>query len=248
MQRIDRPEAMDRPDADPEELAHGLDCLAQINGWLGGWWSVRQVLSRGLPRSTREGALLLDVGTGAGDIARRVARRWRKQRLRIVALDRHPVTLSYARRHAGGGTASPVEKHPGPAPPGPVMGFVQGDALRLPFRSDSLDVALCSLTLHHFAEEEAVRVLSELKRVARRAVVVTDLRRSGSAWLLIWLLTRLVWRSRIVRSDGPASVLRAYTPGELRGLAGRAGLRGARILRQPFFRMALLYVKTHDGA
>ena len=84
-------------------------------------------------------------------------------------------------------------------------------------------------------------LLRELKRVARRAVVVTDLRRSRLAWVLIWLLTRVIWRSRIVRHDGPVSVGRAYTPREIAALARQAGLDGATVLRQPLFRMAVIY-------
>src|SRR5439155_16742204 len=138
-------------------------------------------------------------------VARHIKRRWsRRAGVWIAALDVHPVTLAYARRHADGGAS---------------MQFVRGDALALPFRSQSFDVALCSLALHHFGEADAVQLLSEMKRVARAAVVVTDLRRSWVAWASIWLLTRLVWRNRIVRHDGPVSVRRAYTPAELTALA-----------------------------
>ena len=117
---------------------------------------------------------------------------------------------------------------------------MRADATTLPFLSAAFDVALCSLTLHHFSESEAARVLSEMDRVTRKAVIVTDLRRSRLAWLLILLLTRLLWRGRIVRHDGPISVRRAYTPAELRKLAERAGLHAAWVFPQPFFRMALV--------
>jgi ubiquinone/menaquinone biosynthesis C-methylase UbiE len=225
MQRLDQPEEMDRPDVDPGELGASLDDLARINVWLGGWWSVRSALAKALPPKAWRHAILLDVATGGGDIARRVARARRAADVRVIALDLHPVTLAYARQRSGAST----------------LRFVQGDALALPLRTGCVDLALCSLAAHHFSEPDAVRLLSELRRVSRGAVVVTDLRRSAVAWLLIRLLTGLVWRSRIVRHDGPVSVRRAYTPAELASLAERAGLRGARVFRQPLYRMALVY-------
>jgi SAM-dependent methyltransferase len=226
MKRLDQPEEMDQPDVDAAELFAGLEQLAGINSWLGGWWSVRRALAVALPREAWEQAVILDVATGGGDIARSIAHSCRRQGVRIVALDLHPVTLEYARRRTGSECA---------------VQFLRADGRALPLRSASVDVALCSLALHHFSEADAVRILGEMRRVARRAVVVTDLRRSGVAWLLIRLLTRLVWRSRIVRHDGPVSVRRAFTPGELAALAERAGLCGARVLRQPLYRMALVY-------
>jgi SAM-dependent methyltransferase len=232
MRRFDQPEEMDRPDVDPAELARGLEQLAGINAWLGGWWSVRHALGRVVPVTDWKEILLLDVGTGGGDLARRISRRYRRQGVRIVALDIHPVTLKYARGQSGAEHAT---------------WFLQGDARALPLRSASVDVALCALSLHHFREPDAVLVLSEMKRVARRAVVVADLRRSGVAWVLIRVLTRLVWRNRIVRHDGPVSVRRAFTVGEMAGLARRAELRGARVVRQPLYRMALVYrTDGHD--
>jgi SAM-dependent methyltransferase len=226
MKRRDTPEEMDRPDVDGVELFRGLDQLAGINLWLGGWWSVRQALAAAMPREAWQRAVILDVAAGGGDIARRVARAYRRKHIRLLTLDLHPVTLEYARRRTADGSA---------------VHFLRGDGRALPLRAGSVDVALCSLALHHFSESDAVRVLAEMQRVARRAVVVTDLRRSGVAWLLIRLLTRLIWRSGIVRHDGPVSVRRAFTPGELAALAERAGLPGARVLRQPLYRMALVY-------
>jgi hypothetical protein len=94
--------------------------------------------------------------------------------------------------------------------------------------------------LHHFSEEDAVRLLREMGRVTRQALIVNDLRRSPTALVLIWLITRFV-RSRMTRYDGPLSVRRAFTLEEMRRLAHAAGLHGARVTPQPFFRQALVY-------
>jgi hypothetical protein len=46
------------------------------------------------------------------------------------------------------------------------------------------------------------------------------------------------------RHDGPLSVLRAYTPGEIRGLCAGAGVRGVRVRRYgPLMRQCAVQVK-----
>jgi hypothetical protein len=227
MQRINRTELMDWA-SDPTELAGDLYNLERINRFLGGRSLVRRQLDRVLARGKVAGPLrLLDVATGGADLPRDVALRFRKRGLRatILAIDFNPVTLACARERSRAF---------------PEMRFVRCDARRLPLRAASVDVALCSLLLHHFDEEDAVRVLREMARVTRRALIVNDLRRSPTAFVLIWLITRFV-RSRMTRYDGPLSVRRAFTPAELRGLAAAAGLHGARVLPQPFYRQALVY-------
>jgi SAM-dependent methyltransferase len=96
--------------------------------------------------------------------------------------------------------------------------------LQLPFADNSVDLAMCSLTLHHFAPEPAVALLRELQRVARHGVIVNDIVRSWPGLLGAWLLGRLVSRNRLTRHDGLVSVRRAYTPAELHVLAQQAGL------------------------
>src|SRR5262249_61450111 len=54
-------------------------------------------------------------------------------------------------------------------------------ALELPFRDHSIDLVMCSQILHHFDDDGAGEFLREMHRVARRAVIVSDLRRSWSA-------------------------------------------------------------------
>jgi len=62
-------------------------------------------------------------------------------------------------------------------------------------------------------------------RVARRGIVINDLRRNRLAWLGAWLLSRLVTGNRYTRHDAPLSVRRAYTLAELTSLMAAAGLR-----------------------
>lgn len=101
---------------------------------------------------------------------------------------------------------------------------VVGDGFRLPFRDGSVEVAHCSLLLHHFDEAGAVQIVKELDRVARRLVLIQDLHRH---WVPYWFLpvTKWVlgWHALTV-SDGMASVAAGWKKRELEGVLQQAGV------------------------
>jgi SAM-dependent methyltransferase len=227
-QRATGAELMDQPDQDERDLEVALRDLRAVNRWLGGWRVLRSRMAdelRALPRGEYH---VLDIGTGSGDLAVRLARwaRGRGHRLRVLATDVHPTTLELARRHTAGE---------------PDVEVGRADALALPFPDNAFDFAICSTTLHHFEGGEETRVLSEMSRVAARALIVNDLRRSTAGLLGARLLAATAWRrSRLTRHDGPLSVRRAFTAGELRATAARAGLRDPDVRTHSPFRVSLV--------
>jgi SAM-dependent methyltransferase len=225
--RRDVRESLDIPDQDPRELRLLLGDLQRVNRRYGGVRLVLRHLQQILPPRSNRPLTLLDVAAGGADVTRAVAR-WAADRrlpLRCVALDRHPEVLAAAREQVASGE---------------TLAFVRADALALPFADRSVDVVICGMALHHFTPAEAVRVLREIARVARRGFVVHDLVRSWPLYAAAWIDGRLLARSRLARHDAPASARRAFTVGELRELAAAAGLGAARLVRHPLFRMALV--------
>jgi hypothetical protein len=81
---------------------------------------------------------------------------------------------------------------------------------------------MCSQLLHHFENAEADRLLREMNRVARRAVIVSDLRRSWIAAAGFWLVSFPLRFHRVTRHDGVLSVLRGFTAQELQRLVTTA--------------------------
>ena len=227
----DAEEMLDGPVA-LRDLSRSLADVARLNTLFGGRLiSVAHVtaLLRALPADRT--ATVVDVGTGSGDLPRALVRwaRRRGRRVRVVAIDRDRVVLGVARRLCARF---------------PEISFVQADASALPLGLGAVDVVISALTLHHLEPPAAVRALAEMDRAAREGMVVNDLSRSRAAYGLVWLATRALTTTRESRHDGPLSVLRAYTPAELRGLGARAGLSGLRIRRYPILaRQCLVRVK-----
>jgi 2-polyprenyl-3-methyl-5-hydroxy-6-metoxy-1,4-benzoquinol methylase len=212
---------MDRP-MPLEELARTLGDIARLNGLFGGRWLTLRRLRRLVePIPPNRTLTVLDVGTGGADMPVALARWARRagRRIRVVALDRDPPTLAIARRSA----ARYRE-----------ISFVRGDAAALPVRPQSIDVVISALTLHPMTPVEGARAIAEMDGAAHSGFVVNDLARSRTAYALVWLATRFAATTRASRHDGPMSVRRAYTPGELRALCQVAGASGARVRRYPW--------------
>jgi SAM-dependent methyltransferase len=218
-------ERMDLPGVDPATLEQALRHVALVNRWLG----ARRALLRHIPWGLPPGrSRILDVGTGAADLPIAVAR-WglRSGRpIQIMAVDRHAATLAVARRRTAGI---------------PDVCTARADGLRLPFREGAFDLALLSMTLHHMDGSALVAILEELARVTRGGrVLVAELRRALPHYLGARFLAATVWRGNpITRHDGPLSVLRSFTPPELRDLARQAGLREPVVHRHPLYRLVL---------
>jgi hypothetical protein len=167
---------------------------------------------------------VLDVATGSADIPASIVKWARKQgvQIEVTAVDNNPLAVREAVAYTRGF---------------PEITVVVADGFSLPFEDGSFDIVMCTKTLHHFNEEDTVRLLKEICRVAGHSYIVTDIRRSWVAWALITVLTRIFTRNRLTRHDGPLSVLRSYTVSEQDTLAERAGLVGRRVVKEPFWRM-----------
>ncbi|TMF34563.1 MAG: methyltransferase domain-containing protein [Chloroflexi bacterium] len=194
---------------DEAALVANLRDLSRLNSWTGG-----AALSVAAVRTFGPIDSLLDVGTGAADIPVALvedAQRHGRQ-IRVTATDSRPEVLAAARR------ASPTVA----ATDGLVLTVADGRSL--PYPDASFDIVHASLVVHHLDPVDAVACLRELRRVARRGVVVNDLTRSRLGWIGAWLLTHSVAHGRYTRHDGPLSVRRAYTAAELVDLLLQAGL------------------------
>lgn len=209
-----------------EELEGALNDLTHVNRYLGNGRAVLKQIAAMNAETAREGFTLLDVATGSADIPVIIAK-WARQagiRVGITAVDLDPISIGIARRRCASY---------------PEITLAVADGFALPFENQRFDYVLCSKMAHHFTDEKVMRILREFSRVARRGYVIVDLRRSWVAYYLIRLLTRLFTRNRLSRYDGPLSVLKAYTPGELTGIASRSGTSIFNVAKEPFFLLAL---------
>jgi SAM-dependent methyltransferase len=224
--RSEASELLDGAVDDPAELADNFRDIQRVNRLLGGTATVLRHLPALLADVPADRpAVILDLATGAADIPLAIARQAERhgRPVRIIASDAFDAILDLARANVAG--------HP-------EIELVRIDARAVPLPDESVDIAVCSLSLHHFPPSDAARVLREMRRVARVGFILNALRRRRPGWLAAWVAARLTTRNRLTRNDAPLSVLRAYTPHVLAGLLADAGIEGAEITTHPWFRMA----------
>ena len=147
---------------------------------------------RRLLRKLGGGRAVLDVGTGTSDLLESLGGGFR-------------VGLDFKIEHLLAGNGNGIRR-------------VAGDALRLPFRDNAVDVVTSSHFFHHFTPEENAAILSESLRVARHGVAVNDTLRHWVPFLFVKMLAIFRLVGRITRFDAPASVRRGYTADEARAI------------------------------
>ena len=196
-------EYLDAPNVDPRLVRRSLADVALANALFGGTRAVLLALEDVLPELAGA-ATLLDVGSGVGDIAARARETARRRQidLSLITIDMAE-TLAIASRARTGNS-------------------VRGTATALPFADRSVDIVMCSQTLHHFDDASAATVLRELDRVARVRVIVADLRRSWLAAAGLWVASFPLGFHPVSRHDGVVSIMRGYAGDELRRLVESA--------------------------
>ena len=109
-----------------------------------------------------EARSVLDAGCGEGFVTRYLAQQ--NPALRLTGMDLSKEAIAYAQDHFG---------H--------LAHFRTGSLYKLPFSDNSFDLVVCSEVLEHLDDTD--RAVSELKRVARRHVLITVPREPYFKWL-----------------------------------------------------------------
>jgi len=198
---------MDREQPVSAELECDLKRIRQLNRWFGSYRLVLDFVRDWIKPADK--LRIVDLATGSGDIPRLIVDYARKisATVEMDALDRQPATLEIARRLSADY---------------PEISYREANVLEWnPI--GAYDIAICTLALHHFSDEDAVRLLGRCRQLSKRFVLVSDLRRSFSLVAGVYLLTALIFREPMTRYDARLSARRAFSFSEMRDLAVRAG-------------------------
>ena len=216
-------ELMDRPQPVSAELDRDLRNLRQLNRWFGSYSLILSFLQRWINPGAR--LRVLDLATGSGDIPRLVADYAQEvgADVRIDALDRQPSTLEIAKKLSTDY---------------PSISFIQGNILEWQ-APEPYDIVLSTLALHHFSEDDAVRVLRRCRELSRKRVLISDLRRGWLGSIGVFLLTATIFREPMTKIDARLSAARAFSFSELADLARQAGWKNFGHERFKFARQAI---------
>jgi SAM-dependent methyltransferase len=194
--RSTAPELMDGEPVDLAALEACLRDLERINRWTRSYALTLRWLDRVVAKHGPQRLLLVDVGSGYGDMLRRIAA-WAQRGgvgLDLVGIDRNPQAAIAAARATPSG-------HP--------IRYLTADVFELP---DELrpDLVINSLFAHHLDDAQLVRFLCWMESRARLGWLINDLHRHVLAYRVARRAPGLLRMSPLVRHDAAISVARAF--------------------------------------
>jgi 2-polyprenyl-3-methyl-5-hydroxy-6-metoxy-1,4-benzoquinol methylase len=170
---------------------------------------------------------IMDIGCGSGDMLKRIAV-WRQQKkinVELLGIDANPAIIEIARAQS--------QRFP-------EIKFQALNIWSTEFEALEFDIVVATLFLHHFNDEELVRLFSGLRKRARVGIIVNDIHRHWLAYHSIKFLTQLFSRSPMVKFDAPLSVLRAFKRKDLERILRQAEIDIYRLSWKWAFRWQLI--------
>ena len=101
----------------------------------------------------------------------------------------------------------------------PEIRYLKQDILALDPDDLNCDILLCTLTMHHFYDENIPTFLGQFAKLARIGIVINDLQRSSLAYHLFKGFSAIFIRTEIAKHDGLISIKSGFTKSELEGFA-----------------------------
>jgi 2-polyprenyl-3-methyl-5-hydroxy-6-metoxy-1,4-benzoquinol methylase len=210
--RTSEPEIMDDFLLEGDELQDALDKIAKINQLLGGNKLTLQGVKRMIPKeiSSKE-LVIVDVGCGNGDMLRTLADYADENdlNLKLIGIDANPFTIDYAKK---------LSTHY------PNILYQCEDIFDAKFKTLKYDIVLCTLTLHHFKDDEIIQLMDVFFKNANIGIVINDLERSAIAYRLFQGLCFVFQLNTMSRKDGLVSILRGFKKEELQKFSKKLNL------------------------
>lgn len=201
--RTNKTEIMDDFALEGETLRDALDKIAKINRLLGGnqltLQGVQQLL-KGISKSKT--ITIVDIGCGNGDMLRTLAEYGIENDycFNLIGIDANAFTISHAEA-----LSTAYEN----------INYRCEDIFEAEFKSMRYDIVLCTLTLHHFKDDEIISLVKVFYENASIGIVINDLQRSAIAYRLFQALCFVFQLNEMSREDGLVSILRGFKKAEL---------------------------------
>jgi 2-polyprenyl-3-methyl-5-hydroxy-6-metoxy-1,4-benzoquinol methylase len=202
-QRSQQKELMDDYSLSGDELALNLRELELTNRLFGSQAALLNSLDKVRDHYPEYKSLsIVDVGCGNGDLLRALSK-WAKTKkllLNLLGIDINPFMIEQAKVQSR--AFSDIR-------------YQVIDVFSSEFSKFSFDIICLNSFCHHVSEAELIKILDQLRKQARLAIVINDLQRHAISYYSIKFLVKLFRLSKLSQHDGPLSVLRAFHKREI---------------------------------
>jgi 2-polyprenyl-3-methyl-5-hydroxy-6-metoxy-1,4-benzoquinol methylase len=214
--RTQEAEIMDDFSLQGEELREALDQIARINQLLGGNKVTLEGIKKVLPSNKTETITIADIGCGNGDMLRMLSDFAQKNELdfKLIGIDANEFTINYAKKLSVAY---------------PNIDYQCVDIFSEDFKTLKFDIIVCTLTLHHFTNEQILNIITTFRDNAKTGIIINDLHRSKLAYRLFELICFIFKLNRMSRQDGLISILRGFKKNELEEFSKKLNLKNYNI-------------------
>ncbi|CDT30694.1 methyltransferase domain-containing protein [Sphingobacterium faecium] len=229
--RTEQTELMDDFSLQGEELREALDKIARINQFLGGNNITLDGVNQLLTHVDRSKPIIIaDIGCGNGDMLRMLAKYGNKYHInfKMIGIDANEYTINYARK-----LSKDYDN----------IDYICLDIFDEEFNTLKYDIALCTLTIHHFTNEKIIDLITIFNRNASVGIVVNDLQRSKLAYRLYQMVCFIFRLNKMLQEDGCISILRGFKRDELQSFAKTLNLKNYTIQWKWAFRYQWIILK-----
>ncbi|MBP4136929.1 methyltransferase domain-containing protein [Flavobacterium geliluteum] len=229
--RTQETEIMDDFLLEGEELRAALDQIANINQLLGGNHITLNGVKKLLKKTDITKTIVIaDIGCGNGDMLRMLAQYGLKHTInfKLIGIDANEYTVNYAKTLSD--EYSNIE-------------YACVDIFSEDFKAIQYDIVLCTLTLHHFTNEQILNIITIFSTNATTGIIVNDLHRSKLAYRLFEIVCTIFNLNRMSREDGLVSILRGFKKTELEEFSKKLNLKNYTIYWKWAFRYQWIITK-----
>lgn len=201
--RSNQKEIMDDLDFRGKELESNLEDLDRVNRLLGGYKITLDGIEKILGSSCyAQPVHITDVGCGNGSMLREVAKMGRQRgvKMKLLGIDISEPSIEIARNKSR---------------EFPEISFETRNVNSNEFQDTKTDIILCTLTLHHFTNEEIEGLMKIFEKSCTMGIVINDLQRSKVAYYLFKLYCAFFMKNEVAKKDGLTSILRSFKKKDL---------------------------------
>lgn len=211
--RTDLEESMDDFSMDNEGLITALDDIAKINQLLGGNAVTLDGVKKLIKNIPADQTItIMDFGCGNGDMLRMLADFGKKNNIKfnLIGIDANAASIRHAEKCS--------EKFDN-------ISYLAEDIFLYDFSKYNIDIALITLTLHHFKDDEILNLMKVIFNIVKKGIVVNDLQRSKLAYRLFQAIIFVFRLEKMTANDGLISILRGFKRPDLEKFSKKLGLK-----------------------
>lgn len=226
-------ELMDDLNLASDALKQNLRELELVNTYLGGYKVTLSALDK-LNLKSNKKYKILDIGSGAGDMLKHMAK-WAKDKglnIEFIGMDANQFMIDYAQN-------SCVDYS--------NISFQKQNIFEAKPQDLETDIITMNLFCHHFTDEELKQIIERVSMSSSKVIIINDLHRHPIAYYSIWLLTRIFNGSYLVKNDAPLSVKRAFKRNDFRKIFVNTSFEDVTIVWNWAFRWQVCALRSEIG-